>query len=59
MTTVIPMDKWQEIAWKKVERNVFKLQKRIYQASNRDDMKSVRKLPAILSIKNNKPCYRQ
>jgi RNA-directed DNA polymerase len=48
MATDIPMDKWQDIAWKKVERNVFKLQKRIYQASSCDDMKSVRKLQKLL-----------
>ena len=35
MTTVatIPMDRWNTIPWKKIEKNVFKLQKRIYQAS--------------------------
>ncbi|MCB0033445.1 MAG: reverse transcriptase N-terminal domain-containing protein [Anaerolineales bacterium] len=28
-----PMYKWQDLPWKKIERTVFKLQKRIYQAS--------------------------
>ena len=28
-----PMDRWNIIPWKKIERNVYKLQKRIYQAS--------------------------
>lgn len=28
-----PMYKWNEIDWRKLERRVFKLQKRIYQAS--------------------------
>lgn len=30
-----PMYKWQDLPWKKFERTVFKLQKRIYQASQR------------------------
>ncbi len=28
-----PMYKWQDLPWRKIERAVFKLQKRIYQAS--------------------------
>jgi RNA-directed DNA polymerase len=28
-----PMYGWNKIPWRKTERNVFKLQKRIYQAS--------------------------
>ena len=33
MTTgITPMDEWKTIPWKQIERNVFKLQKRIYQA---------------------------
>jgi hypothetical protein len=31
--TTTPMDGWNTIPWKKIEKNVFKLQKRIYQAS--------------------------
>ena len=34
-TDVNPMYGWNTIAWKKVERNVFKLQKRIYQAEHK------------------------
>lgn len=40
--------KWREINWKKVERRVFKLQKRIYRASQRGDVIVVRKLQKIL-----------
>mgnify|MGYP003529099367 CR=1 FL=1 len=29
-----PMDEWKTIPWKQIERNVFKLQKRIYQVSS-------------------------
>ena len=28
-----PMDKWGDIPWRKLERNVYQLQKRIYRAS--------------------------
>lgn len=48
MTTAKPMDEWKDIPWKKIARNVFKLQKRIYQASNRGDVKIVRKLQRLL-----------
>lgn len=48
MTTETPMDEWQGIPWKKIERNVSKLQKRIYRASSRDDVKMVRKLQRLL-----------
>ena len=39
---------WHEINWRKLERIVYKLQKRIYQASNRGDIKAVRKLQKTL-----------
>jgi RNA-directed DNA polymerase len=39
---------WQEIDWKQVERVVFKLQKRIYRASNCGDVKAVRRLQKTL-----------
>ncbi|MDH6066466.1 reverse transcriptase domain-containing protein [Umezakia ovalisporum] len=43
-----PNIKWQEISWKKLERRVFKLQKRIYTASQRGDLKTVHKLQKLL-----------
>ncbi len=43
-----PMYKWQDLPWKKIERQVFKLQKRIYQASKRGDIKTVHKLQRLL-----------
>ena len=50
MTTAeTPMDRWNTIPWKKMERNVYKLQKRIYQASQRGDIKTVRQLQRLLS----------
>ncbi|PSB24965.1 group II intron reverse transcriptase/maturase [Chlorogloea sp. CCALA 695] len=39
---------WHEINWRKLERSVYKLQKRIYQASNRGDVKTVRRLQKTL-----------
>jgi RNA-directed DNA polymerase len=50
MTTTTPqlMDEWSALPWKKIELSVFKLQKRIYQASCRGDVKTVRKLQRLL-----------
>ena len=42
MNTVKQMDKyntWKNVHWKKVERQVFKLQTRIYKASQSGDVK--------------------
>lgn len=39
---------WNQINWCKAERLTFKLQKRIYQASERGDVKAVRKLQKTL-----------
>jgi len=39
---------WKDIPWKKIERVVFKLQKRIYRASSRGDVKTVRRLQKTL-----------
>jgi RNA-directed DNA polymerase len=43
-----PMYRWQDLSWKKIERAVFKLQKRIYQASQRGDTQIVHKLLSSL-----------
>ena len=39
---------WNSINWRKLERKLFKLQKRIYRASNRGDVKTVRRLQKTL-----------
>lgn len=39
---------WKEIPWRKLERKIFKLQKRIYQASRRGEVTKVRKLQRLL-----------
>jgi len=50
MSTVTkqPMYGWNTLRWPKIQRDVFKLQKRIYQASRRGDVKRVRKLQRLL-----------
>jgi RNA-directed DNA polymerase len=35
---------WKQVDWRKAEKAVFKLQKRIYRASSRGDVKTVRRL---------------
>jgi RNA-directed DNA polymerase len=39
---------WDELPWKTFERNVFRLQKRIYRAARRVDFKCVRNLQRLL-----------
>jgi RNA-directed DNA polymerase len=43
-----PMDEWKMIRWKKFQKIVFKLQKRIYQASQRGDQRTVQRLQRLL-----------
>lgn len=43
-----PMDEWKTIPWRRVERAVFKLQKRIYRASLQNDRKKVHRLQRLL-----------
>lgn len=42
------MYKWNDIPWQKLERNVFKIQKRIYQASRCGNVKLVHRLQRLL-----------
>jgi RNA-directed DNA polymerase len=39
---------WQDIPWKKVQRHVFRLQKRIYRATQRGGVRIARKLQNLL-----------
>ena len=48
-TSETTMYDWDAIAWHKLERCVFKLQKRIYRASSRGDVKTVHKLQRLLT----------
>src|SRR2546428_7080541 len=43
-----PMYGWKDLPWKQFERQVFKLQKRIYRASQRGDVKTVHQLQRLL-----------
>ena len=43
-----PMVEWRQLDWRKAEKAVFKLQKRIYKASQRGDVKAIRKLQKTL-----------
>ena len=48
MNTILSMYEWNQIPWRKLERSVFKLQKQIYQASQRDDVKTIHRLQRLL-----------
>src|ERR1051326_7357245 len=48
INTVQPMDEWNTTPWKQIEKNVFKLQKRIYRASQRDHVSTVRRPQRLL-----------
>jgi RNA-directed DNA polymerase len=47
-TAAMPVYEWKDLPWKDFERQVFKLQKRIYQASRRDDRKTLHRLQRLL-----------
>jgi RNA-directed DNA polymerase len=47
-TALKPMYEWKDINWRKAERCIFKLQKRIFKASQRGDVKLVHKLQRLL-----------
>lgn len=47
-TAATPVYEWKDLPWRKIERVVFKLQKRIYQASRRGDKKAVHRLQRLL-----------
>lgn len=50
------MEEWKHINWRKLERRVFKLQKRIYKASLRGDVKTVRRLQKTLMLSWHAKC---
>lgn len=51
-----PMYRWSAIPWRKLERKVYKLQKRIYKAASRGDKKLVRKLQRLLEKSWSSKC---
>lgn len=48
MNTAKPMYEWNTLPWQQLEKKVFKLQKRIYQASERGDVQVARRLQKLL-----------
>ena len=42
------MKEWAGVNWRKLEKRLFKLQKRIYRASQRGDVRAVRRLQKTL-----------
>lgn len=47
-TSLKTTETWASINWRKLERRVYKMQKRIYQASQRGDVKTVHNLQRLL-----------
>ena len=47
---------WQNIPWRKLERSVYKLQKRIYRASSRGDILTVHKLQRLMVNSRSAKC---
>jgi RNA-directed DNA polymerase len=47
-TAIAPMYQWNTIGWVKIERQVFKLQKRIYRAAERGDHRQIRRLQKLV-----------
>src|SRR5712675_3660453 len=41
-------EEWAEIPWRKLEHHLYRLQKRIFKASERGDLKTVQKLQKLL-----------
>lgn len=56
-TEQTPMYEWKDLPWRKIDREVFKLQKRIYQASRRDDVKAVHHLQRLLLKSWSAKCF--
>ncbi len=48
MDTAKPMYEWKDLPWRDIEWRVFKLQKRIYRASQRGDVRTVHRLQRLL-----------
>ncbi|MGD1713138.1 group II intron reverse transcriptase/maturase [Dapis sp. BLCC M172] len=44
-----PNLKWRDINWRRVEKNIFKLQKLIYRASSRGEIRKMRKYQRLLT----------
>ena len=49
MNELTTTDEWNKLPWHKLERRMFKLQKRIYRASQRGDVKTAHRLQRLLT----------
>ncbi len=47
-TVISPIEDWKDVPWRKLERHVFRLQKRIYRAQCRGNVQAVRSLQRLL-----------
>jgi N-terminal domain of reverse transcriptase len=56
MNTVTPMYGWDTLPWKRIQRNVFKLQKCIYQASRNGSRGTDDKRRVVEEPDEGKPC---
>src|SRR5215467_4772045 len=43
-----PSEEWAALPWRKLEQHLYRLQKRIFKASERNDLKTVHKLQQLL-----------
>ena len=43
-----PSEEWADLPWRKLEQHLYRLQKRIFKASERNDLKTVYKLQKLL-----------
>ena len=43
-----PSEEWADLPWRKLEQHQYRLQKRIFKASERDDLKTVHTLQKLL-----------
>jgi len=48
LVTVTPTETWQGLDWQRMQANVYRLQRRIYQASQRNDVRAVHSLQRLL-----------
>ena len=51
-----PRDEWKTLPWRALERAVFKLQKRIFRASQRGERKTVHRLQRLLMTSRAARC---
>ena len=48
MTQLITSDDWQQVNWRKLRQDLFRLQKRIFKAVREDDMAKARRLQKLV-----------